>query len=84
MQSHVPKIQTINNVIRKMTSVNIYYMYMYNSIMIEIACFETDLKTNYRKPDQQRIPKIRESREKSIQCIDHVQLHQTETSTTYW
>lgn len=32
MQSHVPKIQTINNVIRKMTSVNIYYMY--NSIMI--------------------------------------------------
>lgn len=50
----------------------------------EIACFETDLKTNYRKPDQQRIPKIRESREKSIQCIDHVQLHQTETGTTYW
>lgn len=34
MQSHVPKIQTINNVIRKMTSVNIYYMYMHNSIMI--------------------------------------------------
>lgn len=32
MQSHVPKIQTINNVIRKMTSVNIYYMH--NSIMI--------------------------------------------------
>lgn len=32
MQSHVPKIQTINNVIRKMTPVNIYYMY--NSIMI--------------------------------------------------
>lgn len=28
MQSHVPKIQTINNVIRKMTSVNIYYMHI--------------------------------------------------------
>lgn len=34
MQSHVPKIQTINNVIRKMTSVNTCTYYMYNSIMI--------------------------------------------------
>lgn len=79
MQSHVPKIQTINNVIRKMTPCIIHY-----DSFQEIACFETDLKTNYRKPDQQRIPKIRESREKSIQCIDHVQLHPTETGTTYW